>query len=501
MNLDIYLKIKSMYNQLGKNKTLEDIISETQETNTSYISFISPEGSFRKYCNKNKILDNYYIRGIFDLSTIFSFDTNVKFSLFILSETKSDYIKTGVYNSFIKLNKNDSSNIILPIDFVEYCTQASKWINTDCKTPNDTETYEFNLISYDSFNKNFPTAERYKKEVLKTLKLLEKENTVPLCTLADIIIPKRIDITEGKSITRQCLKYPFNYSGIKNVKVSDVQVKKGDIIILNDLIYLLNDDIDNVYLNSFMQLIRPKNNISSEYLYIYLISDTAKTIISNKSLGSVIKRISKQELESLPIILPPKDTEKYKDIFIKLYFKQNDTTINELTSIIPFLKKDEETLENILLSEQLPKLTLIKNNKVRSLISDDIKELEICYKHKAYKSTLILAGSILEAFLIDWVGTINHKDYFSEDYFVQDKYNPYKSKRADLIDYIDSIKELKRPSWMSEAEKAHTIRKKRNMVHAKLCMNQSHEINAQTCRMVIDSLIEIISTRFWDIKK
>ena len=114
MNLDIYLKIKSMYNQLGKNKTLEDIISETQETNTSYISFISPEGSFRKYCNKNKILDNYYIRGIFDLSTIFSFDTNVKFSLFILSETKSDYIKTGVYNSFIKLNKNDSSNIILP---------------------------------------------------------------------------------------------------------------------------------------------------------------------------------------------------------------------------------------------------------------------------------------------------------------------------------------------------------------------------------------------------
>ena len=63
------------------------------------------------------------------------------------------------------------------------------------------------------------------------------------------------------------------------------------------------------------------------------------------------------------------------------------------------------------------------------------------------------------------------------------------------------IEKLKRPSWMDEARKAHSIRKKRNMVHAKLCMNQNHEINEHTCRIVIDSLIEIISTRFPDLKK
>ncbi len=501
MNLDILKKINFLYRQIEKNKTIEDVISESQEINTSYISFICPEGVFKKYCNKNKVLENYYIIGIFDISTIFSFDTNVKFSLFILSKTKTELIKMGVYSSFIRLSKNDLTNVNLPSDFVEYCILASKWINTDCNIPNDTETYEFNVISNNHFNNKFPTAERYKKKVLKTIELLEKENTVPLCTLAEIIIPKITNMTKGKSITRQCLKYPFNYSGINNEKVTDIQVKKGDIIIVNELIYLLNDDIDNVYLSAFMQLVRPKNNISSEYLYLYLISDTAKTIIANKSLGHVIKRIGKNELESIPVILPPKNTEKYKSIFTKLYFNQKESTINELTSIIPFLKKEVETLESLLLSEQLPKLNQIKNEKVRSLISDDIKELEICYKHKAYKSTLILAGSILEAFLIDWLGTINQKDYFSEEYFVQDKYNPYKTKRADLIDYIDSIKELKRPSWMNEAEKAHTIRKKRNMVHAKLCMNQNHEINEHTCRMVIDSLIEIISTRFINFRR
>ena len=32
-----------------------------------------------------------------------------------------------------------------------------------------------------------------------------------------------------------------------------------------------------------------------------------------------------------------------------------------------------------------------------------LKELNICFKNKAYKAALILAGSILEAVLIDWL--------------------------------------------------------------------------------------------------
>lgn len=48
------------------------------------------------------MLDNYYVIGI---STIFSFVTSVKFSLFVLSKEKSEYIKTGVYNTYIKLKK------------------------------------------------------------------------------------------------------------------------------------------------------------------------------------------------------------------------------------------------------------------------------------------------------------------------------------------------------------------------------------------------------------
>ena len=69
-----------------------------------------------------------------------------------------------------------------------------------------------------------------------------------------------------------------------------------------------------------------------------------------------------------------------------------------------------------------------------------------------------------------------------------------REKRADLIDYINEIKYLRRPHWMKEAAKAHEIRKKRNLVHAKLCL-QSNDINEEVCREVISYLCDVLKTR------
>lgn len=70
-----------------------------------------------------------------------------------------------------------------------------------------------------------------------------------------------------------------------------------------------------------------------------------------------------------------------------------------------------------------------------------------------------------------------------------------RSKRADLIDYINEIKYIERPHWVDEATKAHEIRKKRNLVHAKLCLNQSIEIDDEACQMVIKYLGDVLKTR------
>lgn len=121
-----------------------------------------------------------------------------------------------------------------------------------------------------------------------------------------------------------------------------------------------------------------------------------------------------------------------------------------------------------------------------------MRELNTCYRHGAYKATLILAGSILEAVLIDWLSELHNINYFEQDYVICDR-NGH-SKRADLIDYINEIKVIKRPDWAEEADKAHKIRKKRNLVHAKLCMN-TDEISKDVCGKVISYLKDVLETR------
>lgn len=75
-----------------------------------------------------------------------------------------------------------------------------------------------------------------------------------------------------------------------------------------------------------------------------------------------------------------------------------------------------------------------------------------------------------------------------------DKYRK-RYRRADLIDYINTINELEKPNWMDAADKVTTIRKKRNLVHAKLYINDN-DISKETCTQVIDYLEYVINTRW-----
>ncbi|MBR0099826.1 MAG: hypothetical protein IJP90_08940 [Treponema sp.] len=137
------------------------------------------------------------------------------------------------------------------------------------------------------------------------------------------------------------------------------------------------------------------------------------------------------------------------------------------------------------------------NNNVEQIILKDLDELRKCFSVGAYKAAIILAGSILEAFLIDWLSDIHKRNYFEEDYQIFDKYRN-QERRADLKDYIDAIQELKKPSWFDAARKATEIRKKRNLIHAKLYINDD-DISKETCTQVIDYLEYVINTR-WRLK-
>lgn len=109
---------------------------------------------------------------------------------------------------------------------------------------------------------------------------------------------------------------------------------------------------------------------------------------------------------------------------------------------------------DILSTELVMNVRMYQQAQLRTLLMSDMQELNACYKAKAYKATLILAGSILEAVLIDWLSEIKGKDFFSEEFMVKDRYTN-KIKRADLIDYINEIKYINGPIGRSRLRK-HT---------------------------------------------
>ena len=95
--------------------------------------------------------------------------------------------------------------------------------------------------------------------------------------------------------------------------------------------------------------------------------------------------------------------------------------------------------------------------------------------------------------LIDWLSEIDHVNYFEQQYYVRDRRTGH-DKRADLFDYINEIKYIEQPRWAKEADMAHKIRKKRNLVHAQLCISEG-VVGEQSARMVIEYLEQVLKTR------
>lgn len=133
------------------------------------------------------------------------------------------------------------------------------------------------------------------------------------------------------------------------------------------------------------------------------------------------------------------------------------------------------------------------NDKAKDSIKKYLVEIKNDIDAGSFYSATILMGSVLEAFLIDWLGEIDGKNYFNEDYLVVDEKFNYQ-RRADLLDYINEIQK-KCPKWIDGARKATEIRKKRNLVHARLYIKEN-EISSDVCYEMLHNLETIINNRW-----
>lgn len=473
----------------------DEMIDDVLEKNTDRFFIITPEGQLLKYL-KNGMLKSYYITATFDMNTVFSPSTQVHFNIYIFSKKEPKMIKIGRYLDdlkFVKKQKTNSksSEFIttedLPNQYADYCFKIEQWVNKGI-TPDDTEYYDFNLVPVNSFDTKKPYLRKYTKQAIAIQNKIKNEKTVQLDEVAKILRSNKTNCENHKAIYYGDCSYPLNKQNIRVTNRAGIKLITDDIILFpNGKMYLFKEEAKDFYSSTMSIVIRPKS-ILPEYLYLYLISDTAQILFDAHKQGSVIERISTKDLSSIPVVLPKNSEEMYKQTFQTMYY--GTKSANEIYKSIDELSINENTIEGIFNEELMRKMQFVKDKNVAKMLTEDIEEINSCYKVKAYKATLILAGSVLEAFLIDWLSEIEHRNYFNVEYVVPGKKHP------ELYDYINAISEIKKPEWMIESQNAHEIRTKRNLVHAKLCLKKSNEINDETCKKVIEYLSGIIETRY-----
>jgi len=472
----------------------EDILSQiVQEDNSDVIYFISCQ----RYIKKVSQTKNYYVSALFDLADFINC-TAIRFYLIKLTKVKPLSVKTSVYHKRIsQVKKSTKWEMIdnFPVDYNNYINAIEKWEN-DGSNPADTADYSFNLVNFEDFDAETLNPCYYTKSLQEVKKNLSKEKLIELDKIANILSPRIIKDEKGKVLTARYFKYPINYADISIKNKSDIELKKGDIVVtsIGDFTsYLIREKPkEKIYANRTDYVIRLFNsNYAPEYIQMYLSSDIYKNLIELKYSGGIVQKCTKRELARTKIIVPKRDRDYYKELF---NYQLSPSEYKKNCHNILFNGSELKDFETIFSIEQIHKASCNYNEQIQEIFNNDLDEVQACFKAKAYKATLIMCGAILEAFLLDWLDELEPKENWPQKETIYDKCKG-KDVPVGLDVYIKAIKRIKKPMWMKDADKAFEIKNQRNLVHTKLCLKDDINIDKGLCEKVIKYLAEVIRTR------
>lgn len=448
--------------------------------------------------NPRELLKDKYVDIIVQIPSPFVW-VGLNFLLIHFTKTKPDKLLTGVYkgrvcerqdrrppydgNWYVYEKKTEDFN-----DFIENINFFinNKPIKRDDLIIND----------YSVFDINFINPFYYTEQAIKIRKELQDSDYKLLKEIADIIsVPTDKDIN-AKYIDSKHFEYPLKYNELPTGKISRAtKLKKGDIIGLlvgeQPKFYLYNNDYTDVFIKTGNYcIIRVKDKSINNYLVTYLNDSKARMYFASAKRGSIIPTMSKKDFGELKVIIPTPEMVKNADQsmnYIMNFKKLSPFEMNELirNSYKANYKNESQRMIN---EDILNAISKMKNKAIRELINDDLNEVEVCFDNKAYKSAIILCGSILEAVLLDWLSEYEN----TED--ILDVAKGEDGRDLELSKIISKLKELIRPYWY-ESSKAHEIRKTRNMVHPKECIKNNTRVSVEECRRIINDLNDIIESK------
>lgn len=495
MNFDKVLEYRQKYPIFsgGKDALYDAIIDESYNFDYALltISMISK--------NANELFKNRYIDMLIQIPSPFA-ETGINFILLHFTNTKSEKFLTGIYKGKVceKSTKKPPRDGNLhkagdvTEDFHNFIDNINLFIKNESINRDDLNINDYSIFDINNLNPVF-----YTEQAIKIRKELKESDYKLLKDIADIIsIPTDKDI-EAKYIDyKHFEEYPLKVEELPKDKIARaIRVQKGDIIgsLIGDQhkFYLYVNDNKDVYINARNYcIIRVKDKSINNYLVSYLNDEKARMYFSYTNKGVAISVLTKGDLGELKVIIPTSDMIKNADEVMKYSMNSKKLSPYEINELIrSSYKMDYKNESQKMIGEDiLSAISKMKNKAIRELINDDLNEVEVCFDNKAYKSAIILCGSILEAILLDWLSEYENTDDILDVAKGED------GRDLELSKIIRKLKELVRPYWY-ESSKAHEIRKTRNMVHPKECIKNNTKVSVDECRKIINDLNDIIESK------
>lgn len=443
-----------------------------------------------------ELLSTYYIAELFELSNYFLGNASEPYMFLRIVDTPVDSVKISFYKKAPHIfNDNGETFGYDSIfraeqyteEFLTYLGLLDSWRKTGVMPQGDDATCEFRTVSPDQIRRDFVYTRYYEKHNDEIRALLCDETIRRLSDVADIEETSIMGVPN--KIARALFETNFpSYPYIPEkdsveYPATSIRLQKNDIVEYKGKYFLYYHDTDmEIYAPVCTTVIRAKT-ISPEYLYFYLTGKTAWRIKTAFSvLGSNAVTPRPLPLKDFPVVLQTEDDQYYKARFTQLAKPERVYEYIEITHT--------SALATLLKKECADRVHEKYNSVLQSIIKSDFDELKICYEHKAYKAAIILAGSLLEYFLLDWLSELDGVDYFTNDF-----YDSNGAKTSELYAYIYALRGKLGYSWNTMKTLAHDIRLKRNSVHVKVSLGNPTAIDASSCEQTINNLAAIIRSR------
>lgn len=450
--------------------------------------------------NSDKLIQHKYMDIVIQISSPFR-GTGINFYIIHFTKDKPKKMLTGIFHGLVceKTYKFSAYAWETSLELTgEYTEDFKDLINNILLFMENKEITreDLDINNYEEFDEKYLNPLYYTKQAKKIRDELQEKDYLLLSEIADIVSTPTDKDIDAKYIDSKSFSYPLVYSSLAKTKIKKAtKVTKGDIIclLIGEIpkFYLYNEDYDDIYIKSGNYcIIRCKKEEYRAYLINYLNDEKARLYFMTNKRGCYIPNLTKSDLMNLKVIIPTKEmmeTAEKTQEYIMNQKRLSPFEINELIRA-SYSNKVKNESQKMINEDLISKISIIKIEVLKELINNDLDEVNVCFKNGAYKSAIILCGSILEAVLLDWLSEYENTDEVS-DIGVEKN-----GRDMELAKIIVRLREIIKPEWY-ESKKAHEIRETRNMVHPKECIRNNKKVTVEECERIIEDLKEILESK------